>query len=84
MKRMCMVLALIMATTAALADDDGVPRPGPTGLSVFANAGAVWADGVNANQVCGLMLLQPFQRDEILFAVFRVKGHVPPARGKRP
>ncbi len=53
MKRMCMVLALIMATTAALADDDGVPRPGPTGLSVFANAGAIWASDVNANFYSG-------------------------------
>ena len=53
MKRMCIVLAMLMASTAALADDDGVPRPGPTGLSVFANAGAVWADGVNANFYSG-------------------------------
>ena len=53
MRRLCLALAMLMATSAALADDDGVPRPGPTGLSVFANAGAVWADGVNANFYSG-------------------------------
>jgi len=45
-------LALLLSASAK-AEDDGVPRPGATGLSVFANAGAVWADGVNANFYSG-------------------------------
>lgn len=53
MRKMCLTLAMLMASAVAMADDDGVPRPGPTGLSVFANAGAVWADGVNANFYSG-------------------------------
>lgn len=43
----------MLLSLSALAEDDGVPRPGATGLSVFANAGAVWADGVNANFYSG-------------------------------
>lgn len=31
-----------------MADDDGVPRRQTTGLSVFANAGVIWADDANA------------------------------------
>lgn len=43
----------MLMSTAAMADDDGVPRRGPTGLSVFASAGAVWADGGNSNFYSG-------------------------------
>ncbi|MBR1766692.1 MAG: hypothetical protein IJ745_06620 [Bacteroidales bacterium] len=53
MKRMCIAMVLLMASTASMADDDGVPRRGPTGLSVFANAGAMWADDVSANFYSG-------------------------------
>lgn len=40
-------------SSEATAADDGVPRRRTTGLSVFANAGAVWADDVNANFYSG-------------------------------
>ena len=53
MKRFFTVLATLLAMNAALADDDGVPRRGPSGLSVYANAGVIWADGVNANFYSG-------------------------------
>lgn len=64
MRRVCIVMMALMASTAAMASaeglmsetasaDDGVPRRGPTGLSVFASAGAVWADDVNANFYSG-------------------------------
>ena len=53
MKHVCVLLAALLAMTSALADDDGVPRRGYAGLSVFANAGTVWADGTNANFYSG-------------------------------
>ncbi len=53
MKHVCVLLAALLAMTSALADDDGVPRRGYSGLSVFANAGTVWADGTNANFYSG-------------------------------
>ena len=53
MKRFFTVLVTFLAMNAALADDDGVPRRGPSGLSVYANAGVIWADGVNANFYSG-------------------------------
>ena len=40
-------------STETAVDDDGVPRRLPTGLSVFANAGAVWADDITANFYSG-------------------------------
>ena len=50
--------ALMLASSVATADEKEVP-PGPapakryTGLSVFANAGAIWADNVTANFYSG-------------------------------
>lgn len=65
MKKVCCLVALMMIavvaradgfnpmSSEALPDDDGVPRRLPTGLSVFANAGAVWADDITANFYSG-------------------------------
>lgn len=63
MKRVCVLLVSLLAMGAATASeeglsperaaDDGVPRRESVGLSVFASAGAVWADGVNANFYSG-------------------------------
>ena len=59
MRHTAVILAvLLLATSAASADDKEVP-PGPapvkryTGLSVFANAGAFWADDNTANFYSG-------------------------------
>lgn len=40
-------------SAAAMADDEGVPRRRPSGLSVFAGTGVVWADDANANFYSG-------------------------------
>lgn len=59
-----MIIGTLLISSAAMADglktsseasaaDDGVPRRRTTGLSVFANAGAFWADDVNANFYSG-------------------------------
>ena len=53
MKRAIFLVATLLAMSAAMADDEGVPRRQPTGLSVFASAGAIWADGINANFYSG-------------------------------
>lgn len=51
-KTLIFITALLLSTAAA-ADDDGVPRRSPTGLSVFASAGTIWADDCNANFYSG-------------------------------
>ena len=60
-----MLIGTLMIASAAMADgikslssetavaDDGVPRRLPSGLSIFANAGAVWADDNTANFYSG-------------------------------
>ena len=65
MRRACCFITLMMFAVAAKADgyktsssymasdDDGVPRRMPVGLSVFANAGAIWADDNTANFYSG-------------------------------
>ena len=53
MRNGCILLTALLLSSPALADDDGVPRSGTTGLSVFANAGTLWADDVTANFYSG-------------------------------
>ena len=53
MRNAALLLVALLMSLSAQADDDGVPRRTPTGLSVFADAGAVWADGVTANFYSG-------------------------------
>ena len=50
MRTAALLILSLMLSTTALADDDGVPR---RGLSVFANAGAIWADDNSANFFSG-------------------------------
>lgn len=53
MRRVGILLSALLVAVAAMADDDGVPRRRPTGFSVFASGGVVWADGSNANFYSG-------------------------------
>ena len=53
MRRVGILLAVLLAMSSALADDDGVPRRGASGLSVFASAGTIWADDGNSNFYSG-------------------------------
>lgn len=57
MKRAALISILIMLAASAMADDDGVPRrttaSDNTGLSVFVNIGALWADDYSANFYSG-------------------------------
>ncbi len=58
MKRAALILITLLTAASAMADDDGVPRRHnhgafATGLSVFADAGAVWADDNTANFYSG-------------------------------
>lgn len=53
MKQALIFLTALLMSTGAIAADDGVPRRQPEGLSVFASAGAVWADACNANFYSG-------------------------------
>lgn len=65
MKRAFILIGTLLLSSSAMADglkslspestaaDDGVPRRQPSGLSVFANAGAVWADDNTANFYSG-------------------------------
>ena len=63
MRKTLIFIGALLVSSAAMADgqkslsseatDDGVPRRKSSGLSVFASAGAVWADGVNANFYSG-------------------------------
>lgn len=53
MKQILILIASILLSSSAMADDEGVPRRRSSGLSVFAGAGVVWADDVNANFYSG-------------------------------
>lgn len=53
MKQAVLIITALLLSSAAMADDDGVPRRSQTGLSVFANAGTIWADGNTANFYSG-------------------------------
>lgn len=57
MKHISALVALLMLAASAMADDDGVPRrttaSDNTGLSVFVNIGALWADDYSANFYSG-------------------------------
>lgn len=54
MKPTIILMAALLLSSASQAADDGVPRRKPSsGLSVFANAGAVWADDNTSNFYSG-------------------------------
>lgn len=65
MRRTLILVGALLLSSAAMAEgkkalspeasaaDDGVPRRQPSGLSVFANAGTIWADDNTANFYSG-------------------------------